>query len=235
MTGIPHQASQQAIPDAISEAQKNTAWVSIEVPVPPDRVFNFLQNTERLFRLNPYLDIREWKEISGGFPFNTPLRGKRFHLKALNEMNGVAYDLLITIESIQPGARFFLNYQGYDKVVLKRALEITLQPGVRGLGGSILTLREHYHAPPTEGEYQEQQLKEVDQSLFPWASSIRQYLLRLERWGWFWPYRWYRERFWLSMRPTHRRIARLLVWVTVLEFIVFLFVFTIYWLELARA
>lgn len=217
MTGLTsHQASQQAIPDA---TQKNTAWVSIETLVPPGKLFDFLQNTERLFRLNPYLDIRKWEEISAR---------QRFHLKALNEMNGVAYDFLITIESIQPGASIFLSYdQG-----LKRALEITLQPGA---SGTILTLREHYHAPLAGGEYQEEQLKEVDQSLFPWASSVRQYLSGLERWGWFWPYRWYRERFWLSMRPTHRRIARLLIWVTVLEFIVFLFVFTIYWLELARA
>ncbi len=203
---------------AATEAQKNTAWVSIEMPVPSGKLFDFLQNTERLFRLNPYLDISVWLEISAG---------KQFHLKALNEMNGVAYDFLITIESIQPGASIFLSY---DKG-LKRALEITLQPGANG---SILTLREHYHAPLAGGEYREEQLKEVDQSLFPWASSIRQYLSGLERWGWFWPYRWYQERFWLSMRPTHRRIARMLIWVTVLEFVVFLFIFTIYWLELGR-
>jgi len=225
MTVPPHQASQQAIPDATTGAQKNTAWVTIEISVLPGKLFDFLQNTERLFRLNPYLDIREWEEISAGIPFNTPLRGERFHLKALNEMNGVTYDLLITVESIRPGASIFLNY---DKG-LKRALEITLQPGA---SGSILTLRDHYHAPT--GENQEEQLKQVDHGLIPWASSIRQYLLGLERWGWFWPYRWYRERFWLSMRPTHRRISRLLIWVTLLEFVAFLFVFIIYWLEILR-
>ena len=204
------------IPDA---TQKNTAWVSIEIPVSPDRLFDFLQNTERLFRLNAYLDIRKWEELSAG---------KQFHLQALNEMNGVAYDHVITVETVQPGASIFLSY---DKG-LKRALEITLQPGA---SGSILTLREHYHAPPTGGEYQAEQLKEVDHGLTHWAASIRKYALGLERWGWFWPYRWYRERFWLSMRPTHRRIARMLIWVTLLEFIVFLFVFTIYWLEFLRA
>lgn len=208
--------------DTLTEAQKNTAWVTIEIPVSPGKVFDFLQNTERLFRLNPYLDIHQWEALAGG---------KQFHLKALNEMNGVTYDLAITIESIQPGASIFL---GYNKG-LKRALEITLQPGVEGagrLGGSILTLRDHYHAPT--GENQEEQLKEVDHGLTHWAASIRQYLLGWERWSWFWPYRWYQGRFWLSMRPTHRRIVKLLIWVTALEFIVFLFVFIIYWLELAR-
>lgn len=207
---------QQTVPDA---TQKNTAWVTIEIPVSPDRLFDFLQDTERLFRLNSYLDIRKWEEIS---------TGKQFHLRALNEMNGVTYDLLITVESIQPGARIFLSY---DRG-LKRALEITLEPAA---SGSILTLREHYHAPTEEEGNQEQQLKEVDHGLIPWASSIRQYLLGLDRWRWFWPYRWYREHFWLSMRPTHRRIARMLILVTLAEFVVFLFVFFIYWLEFLRA
>lgn len=199
-----------------TEAQKNTAWVTIAIPVSPDRLFYFLQNTERLFRLNPYLDIREWKELSAG---------QRFHLRALNEMNGVNYDLAITIESIQPGVSIFLSYSKG----LKRAMEITLQPAE---SGSILTLRDYYHEPTAEN--QEEQLKEVDHGLTHWAASIRQYLLGWERWNWFWPYRWYKGHFWLNMRPTHRRIARMLIWVTALEFIVFLFVFIIYWLELAR-
>jgi len=201
---------------ATTEAQANTAWVTIAIPASPPQLFEFLQNTERLFRLNPYLDIKQWKEMDGG---------KRFHLKALNEMNGVTYDLAITFESSQPDASLFLSY---DKG-LKRALEITLQPSA---DGSVLTLRDHYHEPT--GENQEEQLKEVDHGLTHWAASIRQYVLGLQRWGWFWPYRWYRERFWLSMRPTHRRIVRMMIWVTALEFIVFLFVFIIYWLELAR-
>lgn len=200
----------------LTEEQKDTAWVIIEIPVSPGKLFDFLQNTERLFRLNPYLEIRKWEGAASG---------KQFHLEALNEMNGVAYDLVVTLESNQPETRCLLSYSKG----LKRALEITLQPGSNG---SILTLREHYHA--ATGENREEQLKEVDHSLIPWASSLRRYLLGLERWGWFRPYRWYRECFWLSMRPSHRRITRMLVWVTALEFVVFLFVFVIYWLELLR-
>lgn len=210
-------ASLKAMPDAITDDQKDTAWVTIEIPVPPDRVFGFLRNTERLFRLNPYLDIRQWEAHPSA---------KRFHLNALNEMNGVAYDLIVTLEDVRPDTGFFLSY---DKG-LKKSMEITLQPGAAT--GSIVTLRDRYHTPA--GENREDRLKEVDRSLIPWANSIRQYLLGLERWGWFWPYRWYRERFWLNMRPFHRRITRMLIWVTTLEFVVFLFVFTIYWLELLR-
>jgi hypothetical protein len=200
----------------LTEEQKDTAWVTIEIPVAPGMLFDFLQNTERLFRLNPYLDVRKWEVEPSG---------KRIHLEALNEMNGVTYDHFVTIESVQPGARVFFSY---DKG-LKRALEITLEPCPTG---SNLTLREYYHA--ASGENREEQLKEVDRGLIPWANSIRQYLLGLQRWEWFFPYSWYHERFWLGMRPFHRRIVRMLIWVTALEFVVFLFVFVIYWLELRR-
>ena len=205
-------------PSVSDETQKNTAWVAVEIPVHVNKLFDFLRNPERLFRLNPYLDIREWEEMSAT---------KQFHLKALNEMNGVTYDHLITIELVELNARILLSY---DKG-LKRALEISLLPGP---SGTILTLREHYYPPPQSGEYQEEQLKEVDHGLLPWAASIRKYFFGLEKWGWLRPYRWYKESFWLGMRPTHRRISRMIIWVTVFEFVVFLFVFTIYWLELAR-
>lgn len=216
MTGLSTQQASE--PAVLDETQKNTAWVTIEIPAHVSKLFDFLHNPEHLYRLNPYLDIREWVETSAS---------KQFHLKALNEMNGVTYDHLITVESVQPNARILLNY---DKG-LKRALEITMQARS---SGSVLTLREHYHAPSEGDEHPEDQLKEVDHGLLPWASSIRKYLSGLEKWGWFWPYRWYKESFWLNMRPTHRRISRMVILVTVLEFVVFLFVFIIYWLELAR-
>jgi hypothetical protein len=199
-------------------AQDNSAWVTLEVPASPAELFVFLQNIERLFHLNPYLDIKQWVESEAG---------RRFHLQAMNEMNGVHYDLDINVESNEPDSRLKLRYsQG-----LKAALEITLQ-GAGSPDKTILTLREHYHQPTPE--QREQQLKEIDHSLIPWGNAILAYVRGLRRWAWFWPYRWYREKFWLGMRPTHRRIAGMIGWVTLLEFVVFLFVFIIYWLELAR-
>ena len=111
---------------------------------------------------------------------------------------------------------------------MKAALEVSVQ-ATSDPAKSVLTLREHYHQAAPE-----RQLKEIDHSLIPWGNSVRVYVLGMRRWRWFWLYRWYREKFWLEMRPTHRRIARLLVGVTLLEFVVFLFVFIIYWIELAR-
>lgn len=203
--------------DSTTLDKENSAWVTLAIPAPPEELTVFLKNVERLFRLNPYLDIKQWEELADN----------RFHLKALNEMNGVHYDLDIALES-QQGMRAFLRYsQG-----LKAALEVTIEAGSDSKN-AILTLREYYHK--TESALDEQQLKEVDHGLVPWGNCIRAYVQGMRRWSWFKPYCWYREKFWLGMRPTHRRIALMLGWVTLLEFVVFLFIFVIYWSELARS
>ena len=198
--------------------EDNSTWVTLEISAAPVNLFEFLKNSERLFRLNPYLDIKKWEEGA---------TASRIHLEALNEMNGVRYDVMIDVESIQPNNRLLLRYnQG-----LKDALEITLQ-AASDSNKSLLTLREHYHQ--TTPEQRQRQLQEIDHSLIPWGNAIRLYVRGMQRWAWFWPYRWYREKFWLGMRPMQRRIARMLLWVTLLEFVIFLFIFTIYWLELVR-
>ena len=203
--------------DTTKTTKDNCTWVTLAVPIAPDALFEFLKNTERLFRLNPYLDIRKWE----GRP-----EGKQHHLEALNELNGVMYHLDLNLESLG-NRHFFLRYsQG-----LKASLEVAVESATDS-NQAILTLREHYHQVSIAT--QEQQLKEIDHSLIPWGKAIVVYIRGMQRWGWFWPYRWYQEKFWLGMRPTHRRIARLIAWVTLLEFVVFLFVFIIYFLEFLR-
>lgn len=197
-------------------AVDNSAWVTLEIPVAPAALMRVLNNIERLFRLNPYLDIKQWEGRAAGI----------FHFEALNEMNGVVYDLDVTLET-QLERRLLLRYSQGLKEALEVSVEATTDPYK-----SILTLREYYHK--AEQALNQEQLKEIDHSLIPWGNTIRTYAQGMQRWHWCWPYRWYREKFWLVMRPTHRRIARMLLWVTVLEFIVFLFIFIIYWLEWLR-
>lgn len=202
--------------DSTKLDKENSTWVTLAIPASPAAMALFLKSIERLFRLNPYLDIKQWDVLAED----------RFHLTALNEMNGISYDLELALES-QEDMHYLLRYsQG-----LKQALEVSVEAG-SDPSSAVLTLREYYFK--SESALDEQQLKEIDHSLIPWGNSIHTYVKGMRRWSWFWPYRWYREKFWLGMRPTHRRIARLIGWVTLLEFVVFLFVFVIYWLELAR-
>lgn len=201
-------------------AEENAAWAAVSVPLPPDGLFHFLQDVERLFRLNPYLKIESWLEEPGPF-----LPGKRFRLDCLNEMNGLRSEVALTLEEVTNGLGYRLRY---DRG-LKRATEVLLAADG---SGTRLTLKDHYHTP--EGPDREERLKEVDRSIVPWAASVHGYLRGLGRWSWFPPYRCYKNRFWLGMPPQQRRVTRLIVWTTLLEFIVFLFVFVIYWLESQR-
>ena len=74
----------------------------------------------------------------------------------------------------------------------------------------------------------------MDKSLIQWGHALHRYLRQWKRWSGVAPWRWYMRRVWQPMRPMARRIVFLLIMVTALEFIGFLMVFTIFWLELDK-
>lgn len=209
---------------AVSEQE--AAWVTLETPLSPAQLFEFIADAERLFRLNPYLEIYAWQSAE-----RTVRDGAHIHLKYLNEMNGAKRELDVTVSDFKPGAGYTLNYSEG----LKRATEIKVE--ARGSVADLL-IKDWYHPvedkPGETPQEKEARLAEVDRSLTPWGVAIRQHLLSLQRWGWLPFYRPMRERFWNTMAPRNRRISRLVIWVTALEFFVFLFVFLIYWLEYRR-
>jgi hypothetical protein len=190
---------------------ENAAWVSVELPMPPGEALVFARDTEALFRFNPYLEIESWEQA-----------GNRLHLHCLNEMNGQRLDLHASLADL-PGSGYRIDYaEG-----LKLATEIRVEPHA---AGSLLTLGEHYRdVAPDDMEA----LKQVDRSLTPWGVAIRRHALSRTRWGRLPGYRAL-VRFWYAMPPRSRRISRLILWVTVLEFAVFLFVFAIYFNETLR-
>lgn len=189
-------------------AADNAAWVGIELPLAPQQALDYARNVERFLRLNPHLEITRFEGAADG----------RYRIEGLNEMNGLAVSCGLTLQD--DGANGFrLDYDGG----LKLATEVTAAPHP---GGALLTIRESYRQPASEAE-----LAQVDRSLTPWGLAIRRHLLGLSRWGRLAPYRWWRERIWLGMRPRERRIVRLVVWATALEFVVFLFVLAILVIE----
>ena len=161
-----------------------------------------------------YQKARHAHEI--GLPAAVPLaRARPLLLQAAS--------LGLTFEAIGPGCGFTLNYDSG----LKRSTRVRV---LEAAGSAALEIREQY-APPGDGPLA---LREVDRSLTPWAASIRGYLVRRDRWGWVPGYRVWSGGFWLRMTPRERRITRIMVWIAVLEFVVFLFVFAIFWNELQR-
>jgi len=194
------------------QAKDNAAWASALIPLPPDQLLVYLSGVERLFRLNPHLEIAEWQELADS---------RCFRFNARNETNGFHGELSFHAETVREGSGYTLVYEHG----LKRSTEFRIDAAS---GGSLLTITEDYH--PVQ-DATDDRLKEVDRSLIPWAAAIRRHLCGLARFGHLPGYRWWTERFMPGMFPRQRRIVRMIVWVSVLEFLVFLFVALIFWLE----
>ncbi|OFZ68344.1 MAG: hypothetical protein A2V79_02675 [Betaproteobacteria bacterium RBG_16_56_24] len=206
-----------------AQAGEDSAWISVELPLSQSDACTFIQRTELLFRLNPYLEIKSWQEDAPGRIYP----GKRIRLDSLNEMNGMAQTMTLSVSDVQPDISYSLNY---DRG-LKQATVFTVE-GITPVSCRLI-VKERYPSGISPAE-REARLNEVDKSLMPWGADIHKYFTRRARWGWLPFFGWLQDSFWLGMAPRHRRIARLLIWTTVLEFVVFLFVFVIYWLELGR-
>jgi hypothetical protein len=195
--------------------QDDAAWVKVEMPLPPAALHEFLLDLERLFRINPWLEFERIERPAAG----------HLRLLGVNHSNSQTLEVGVSVAENLAGRSLVL---AYDKGI-KRETRCDIEAAA---GGSVLTITERYDTP-SEHE-REQRLKEVDHSLLPWAAALRGYLLSRARWRWLPGHRWYMERFWLGMTPRQRRIVRLILWTTVAEFVVFLFVFAIYWNEAWR-
>jgi hypothetical protein len=178
---------------------------SAETTVPPDAdaLFAFVSDIERLLRLNPHLEIEAWRATPDGF-----------HLAALNEMNERRVDTAARIEVAREARRIVISYA----TGLKRATTIAVEPDPAG-AGSRLVLVDHY---PLIEDPQDPRLTEVDRSLIPWVAAIRRHLIHSARWGRLPGWRWWNERLLPGMPPRQRRIVRLIVWVSAIEFVLFL-------------
>lgn len=193
----------------------NSAWASVPLPLPARQLSEFLADFERLFRLNPHLEIEAWRRESG------PAAVTIHKLTALNQLNGCRGAVSIRVVPIEEGSGYRLEYD----CGLKRATELRVEAQGRG---SLLTVTEYYHPLADESD---ERFKQVDRSLVPWVAAIRGHLRGIARFGGVPGYRWWSERVMLGMPPRQRRLVRMIVWASVLEFVVFLFVALIFWLE----
>lgn len=179
------------------------ATAETTLPLAVAAVREFLSDIPRLVRLNPQLAIERWVPAEWGFRF-----------AGRNESNDRVFDLGVLVDRSDDGIT--LRYDAG----LKQMTQFVAEPAGTG---TRLVVTEHY---PRIGDPQDPRVAEVDKSLVPWVGAIRRHLLARRRWGWLpliYPvWNWWQERFMLSMVPRSRRIVRLLIWATVIEFAVFL-------------
>lgn len=178
---------------------EDAARAQTELPLPPAVLLEFLADAERLWRLNPLLEIAAWQARSDGCA-----------AAGTNESNGLPFAWTARRTAL-PGRGFRLDYAAG----LKRSTEFVVEPAPAGV---LLTVTERYEPLADAAD---PRAREADRSLVPWVAALRRHLLARRRWsrlpGWF----WWSERFLPSMPPRQRRIVRLLVWTSALEFAVF--------------
>lgn len=179
----------------------DTAEASTELPLPPEMLFEFLRGIELPFRLNPQLAISAWTPAEWGF-----------RIVADNESNGRHCEVSARVELVPDRHEIFIRYDSG----LKQATHFAIQPLPEGCR---LVVTEHY---PRIADPADPRVAEVDKSLVPWVTALRRHLLARASRGNLpgWP--WWNERFMPGMPPRQRRIVRLLVWSTVIEFVIFL-------------
>jgi hypothetical protein len=179
----------------------DSARAETALPLPPNALADFIADSERLFRLNPHLEIKAWQPVPGGFRY-----------VATNEINGRPIDTIVRVKVASDSGPLVLTYDGGLKQSSTFAVETSPE-------GARLIVTEHY---PRVEDSRDPRLVDVDRSLIPWVAALRRHLIGRRRWGWLPGWHWWHERFMLSMPPRQRRIVRLIVWITGLEFVVFI-------------
>ncbi|MEN8215712.1 MAG: hypothetical protein ABFS56_04915 [Pseudomonadota bacterium] len=179
---------------------EDAAWVRIATPLSVKSLREFCRDLERLYRINPLLELIEWRKIGPN----------QYYLGANNLSNSQKIATEIYREESDEGFKF-----SYSKG-LKSATFIRIEKEIQG---SALILIDDYSGL-SEAE-RTQRLAEVDRSLEHWGRELFRYLQNWQRWHWFPPYRWYMRRVWQPMKPSARRIAYMLIIVSLFELLAF--------------
>ena len=185
--------------------------MTIDTPLEPAELRLYCENIERLYRINPYLEIDAWEPLGAG----------AYRVSWRNLSNAQTATLELRREPGSENAFSIAYSQG-----IKRSTRFSVEPAP---GGSRLVITDDYASLP-EAE-RAARLAEVDKSLTAWAWALHAHLRRERRWGGNPLWRWTMQRFWLSMRPRARRITVLIVLATLAEFAFFLLVALIWWIE----
>jgi len=172
-------------------AAADAAWVAIETPLTAGDLLLFLDDVERLLRINPLYVVSQFSDLGGG----------RYRLGLHNLSNDRIDDVEFTVSRRGDGLE--LRYGGG----LKTSTTFRVEAGPSG--GSRLVVTDTY-AGASEEE-RARRLGEVDRSLTAWGRSLHGFLRMWARWRWLAPWRWYMARVWQPMTPTARRVVFLIL------------------------
>lgn len=189
-------------PDQSMDAQ-DAAWASINTPLHFDAMMVFLQDVERLFRINPMLEFKKWEKLGAS----------QYFMSVRNISQEIPFDIetMLTVTLLSNGIEI-----RYDRGIKSHTvIEVEAAELDDGTSGSKLIITDHYdRLDETE---REAHLDEVDKSLVVWATDLQKYLVYWQRWSRIGLWRWYMRKVWQPMKPAARRITYMLLWISVVE------------------
>jgi hypothetical protein len=182
-------------------AGEDAAWIAVPTELSSEQLVWLVGDPERLLRVNPCWVFESWSRTAPS----------RFDLQVRDTVHDRTWATEGRIETLDDGFRLI-----YDEG-LKASTRLRVETDHSG--SRLWVIDDYGRLPPEE---RAARLDEVDRSLPAWGHALERYLAGWHRWGKYRLWRWYMERWWLRMTPLARRIARLLIWATVIEFVVFL-------------
>ena len=193
---------------------KDFARIEIDSPLDGDWLRNFISNPQRVLRINSLFEFSIFDKVSE----NT------WHMAGKNLLDEKGFD--VTIKSTEISSGILLQYEGW----LKNSTELSIQK--ESDGNHKLIIIDDYSG--TSAEEREQRIAEVDNTVIQFGNDIHRYLQQWNRWSWVPGWKSYMLKFWHRMKPSARRICFMLFAITAAEFVIFLFIFSIFWLELPK-
>ena len=197
-----------------SSDREDAAWVTIDTPFDSTELRLFLDDVERLYRINPMLVFEEWKKTGE----------LQYQLRAKNLSNNQILETTLDVEPGNDG--IIVHYQhGLRSATSFRIEELD--------DGSVKLVVTDDYSGVSLGD-REARIEEVDKSLVTWGGHLHRYLHLWKRWSWLPGWQFYMRKVWQPMKPMARRITQILLMITLAEFVLFLLVFIVFTLELDK-
>jgi len=201
MVDIAINPTQEMNVEETATAKKDAAWAAINTPLHVDALMVFIQDIERLFRINPMLVFKQW-HASGAASYS---------MAGTNYSHETAFEFDTNFYVKQNANGIEIRYE--DGIKTKTTFEIEAVVLDNGAQGSKLTITDSYASVDEDDE----QLHSVDKSLVAWATDLQSFLMHWRRWSRFKSWRWYMQRVWMPMKPSGRRITYMLLWISLVE------------------
>lgn len=190
----------------------DNAWASINTPLSEQELRAFCLDIERLFRINPMLEFKEWQDLDQD----------RYLLHARNISQQTPFETETELRVTQRQDGLQIDFA--NGIKSRTTFKIDSAPQ-----GSKLTIIDCYDG--LDEQERERRLDEVDKSLVAWAEYLQRFIVLWKRWSKYAWWRWYMRRVWQPMKPSGRRITYILLWISVVEIALILLGVAIYFIE----